>query len=286
MMVSTQEQLSRLRLQGISESFDRRAQQAREDALSHEEWFSLLLGDEIECREGQNLQRRIKKAKFEEVQTFEGFDFSRYPEKIGHLIKDLRCGNYLTHHHHIAIFGPTGTGKSRLAQSLGHQACRQGKQVRFVRSSTLFRELTASRADNTWQHCLKSYCIPDLLIIDDFGLKALSLGESEDLYELIAERHLHKSFIFTSNRKSEHWLELFPEAALGNAILDRLVNKSYSIILEGDSYRRKQWQQFQSNSLPTEVLDTNTSPQESEAAPKVVQKSSNTGNLQQKGGKR
>lgn len=135
--------------------------------------------------------------------------------------------------------GPTGTGKTHLAQALGHQACRQGKSVRFIRAQALHHILTASRADRSWQIELKKFLAPKLLIIDDFGLQALTVTQAEDIYELIAERYLKGSFIFTSNRKVEAWMDLFPDKVMANAALDRLSNQAHHIVLTGESYRRK-----------------------------------------------
>lgn len=232
------EQLKRLRLSGILETFDVRLSQARENALSHGEWLGLILQDEILRRDNQALTERLKKAKFEQEKTFEGFELGRYPLKIQQLIRDLMTGHYLQEHGHLLIVGPTGTGKSHLAQALGHQACRQGKSVRFVRASTFFREMNASRADHTWERVIKRFIAPDLLILDDFGLSTLTFAQAEDIYELMAERHLKASFIFTSNRKIEALVNLFPDPAMGNAIMDRIVSQSHHIILEGESYRR------------------------------------------------
>jgi DNA replication protein DnaC len=148
-------------------------------------------------------------------------------------------GHYLKEHQHILIVGPTGTGKTHLAQALGHQACRQGNQVRFIRAAVLLRELYASRADQTWNKAIKKFTSPELLIIDDFGLSTLSFTQAEDLYELITQRHLNSSIILTSNRKVEAWVDLFPDPAMGNAVVDRLANQSYHIVLEGESYRRQ-----------------------------------------------
>jgi hypothetical protein len=129
--------------------------------------------------------------------------------------------------------------KSHCAQALGHEACRQGKKVRFIRAASFFRELNASRADKTWDRALKRFAAQDLLIMDDFGLTTLNFSQAEDIYELISERHLKSSFIFTSNRKIESWVDLFPDPAMGNAALDRIVSQGHAIILEGESYRRK-----------------------------------------------
>jgi DNA replication protein DnaC len=231
--------LKRLRLSGILESYETRLKQARENALSHNEWLELLLQDEIQRRDNAALIERIKKAKFEQEKTLESFEVARYPLKVQHLIRDLAVGHYLQERQGLLIVGPTGTGKSHLAQALGHQACRQGKRVRFIRAAQLFREMHASRADHSWERTLKRFTTPELLIIDDFGLTALTFSQAEDLYEIIAQRHLQASLIFTSNRKLEAWVELFPDAAMGNAALDRLVSQSHVIVLEGESYRRQ-----------------------------------------------
>jgi DNA replication protein DnaC len=239
MTVVLNEQLKRLRLSGVLDTFEVRLTQARENALSHTEWLALLLQDEIQRREGQTLVERFKRAKFEQEKTFEGYEMGRYPLPVQHLIHDLMAGHYLKENQHILIVGPTGTGKTHLAQALGHQACRQGNQVRFIRAAVLLRELYASRADQTWNKAIKKFISPELLIIDDFGLSTLSFTQAEDLYKLITQRHLNSSIILTSNRKVEAWVELFPDPTMGNAVVDRISNQSYHIVLEGESYRRK-----------------------------------------------
>lgn len=236
---SLEGQLKRLRLSGILETFDNRLSQARETGLSHKEWLTLILQDEIQRREAIGLTKRFRRATFEQQKTFEEYKQDRYPMEVQHMIRDLRNGDYLEEKRHVLIAGPTGSGKTHLAQALGHQGCRHGKRVKFIRSSVMFREMKASRADNTWEKSLRKLTMPDLLIIDDFGLSMLTHTQAEDIYEIVAERHLKASFIFTSNRKVEAWVNLFPDAAMGNAVVDRLVNQSYVIILEGDSYRRK-----------------------------------------------
>jgi DNA replication protein DnaC len=233
------DKLKKLRLTGILESYDVRLTQARENALSHNEWLELILQDEIQRREANALESRIKQARFDGNKTFESFTMTHYPSNVEHLIRDLMTGQYLMDKKHIAIVGPTGTGKTHLAQSLGHNACRQGKTVRFTRAAQFLREMKASRADKTWDKILKRFTSPDLLILDDFGLSTLSFEEAEDMYELIVARDQKSSIVFTSNRKIEVFAKLFPDEAMGHAATDRILGQSYQLILDGESYRQK-----------------------------------------------
>lgn len=231
--------LKRLNFTGLLTTLEARLLQARDHNLTHEEFITLVLQDEAQRRDAGNFIKRIGKARFEEHKTLAELQLTGYGVKEQQLIRELAGGNYLKSGQHILIMGPTGTGKTHLAQALGEQACRQGKSVRFIRAKALHHLLTASRADNSWQDELKKLIAPKLLIIDDFGLQGLTATEAEDIYELIAERHLKGSFIFTSNRKPESWLELFPDQVMANAALDRLVHQAHHIELTGESYRRK-----------------------------------------------
>jgi DNA replication protein DnaC len=227
-----------LKLEGMIETLDSRLKEARNKSLAYEELLGLLLQDEVQIRSSKALANKLKQARFDEVKTFEGLDTNRYTAEIRQIMNHLQTGQYLREKQNIIILGPTGTGKTHLAQALGHQACRHAKKVKFVRANNLFSEFNASRADDTWQVVLSRYSKTDVLIIDDFGLKGLTHTQASDLYELIAEKHVKSSFIITSNRKTEHWLELFPDPVMANAALDRVVHNSFCIVLDGESYRK------------------------------------------------
>ena len=135
--------------------------------------------------------------------------------------------------------GPAGVGKSFIAQALGFTAIRAGYTVRFVHSDDFFRAMAQARVDNSVDRTFRSFLAPDLLILDDLGLHRLTAQQSADLYELIINRHRASSFIITSNRAVEEWLNLFDDPILGNSALDRLANASYQIVIEGSSYRER-----------------------------------------------
>ena len=136
------------------------------------------------------------------------------------------------------MVGPCGTGKSHLAQALGHQAVRKGYDVLFLTQSQLLGSLQKARAVDSFGRRFKALAKVDLLIIDDFGLKPLRSPQDEDLHDLIAERYERASTLVTSNLDFTEWGEAFPNRLLGAATLDRLRDGAYRVVLDGDTYRR------------------------------------------------
>lgn len=233
-----QQQIKRLRLSGLLKTFDQRLLQAQEQGLSFCDWLLLLLADEIQRRDNNAVKRRLSSAHFEQTQTLEDFQTKGYSAESQQLIREIACGHYLEQQRHIIIKGPVGTGKTHLAQAFGHRACMQGISVTFVRANVLLRQFDNHRQQGRYDQLLKHYVKPRLLIIDDFGLRRLTLNESQDFYELIVERYLKGSMIVTTNRKTEAWHELFPDTVVGNTIMDRLCNQAFHVVLDGDSRRQ------------------------------------------------
>lgn len=234
------DQLKKLRLGGFAETLELRLSQAQKDELSHMAFLALVVQDEIERREARKLVVRIQKASFEEQKTLEGFDFA-FNHKIKRgVVTDLATCLFVEKGEHILVYGPAGVGKTHLAQAIGHEACRRGMSVLFVKAVKMFRHLYASRADQSWERQLKKYLHPDLLIIDDFGLTSLTPVQAEDIYEVVTERHLTSSIIITSNRPPQDWIGLFPDPVMANSALDRLSHHAHHIMIdEGESYRKK-----------------------------------------------
>lgn len=228
-----------LRLFGMADTLMARLEEAKASCLAYEEFLMMLFQDEIQSKGQQALLRRVKQARFEEVKSLEDFDLTRYSTKITQGIRSLMTGSFLKENNHIIIMGPVGTGKTHLAQGLGLLACHKNKKVHFVRANDLLNKFHQARADESWGKVFNTYTKYDVLIIDDFGLKAFSPEQSSDIYDLIAALHIKATLIITTNRKIEGWSDLFYDPVVGNAALDRVVNKAYRILLDGESYRKK-----------------------------------------------
>jgi DNA replication protein DnaC len=234
------QQLKTLRLGGFLETLDLRLTQAQEEDYDHLTFLALMVQDEIERREAKKLAQRLSHASFEEQKTLEGFDFSFNPKIKRTLVTNLATCLFIEKKEHVLIYGPAGVGKTHLAQAIGHEACRKGYDVLFVKSVKMLRSLHAARADHSWEKRIKKFLRPDLLIIDDFGLTALTPTQAEDFYEIVTERHLSSSMIINSNRPPQDWIPLFPDPVMANSALDRVAHHAHHIIIEGgESYRKK-----------------------------------------------
>jgi DNA replication protein DnaC len=177
--------LKNLRLSGILATLDVRTQQAITEKLSYVDFLERLVEDEVERRGQKQLQLRLRRATVDLGKTLEGFDFSFNPSINRQQIFDLATGHFIERHETVLIQGPAGVGKSHLAQALGHEACRRGFDVVFVSAARMLGHLHGGRADGTYERRLLTYTRPDLLILDDFGLKPLPPAGPEDFYEVI-----------------------------------------------------------------------------------------------------
>lgn len=235
-----QPRLKRLKLGGMLQTLELRLDQAHKDKLGHLEFLELMLEDEIQRRQNKALARRIQRARFDEERTLSDFDFAFNAKIPAAQIRDLATCGFIERRESVLLVGPVGVGKTHIAQAIGHAACMQGRSVLFDKTARVLSDLGAGHLDATWERRLRRYLSPDLLILDDFGLRAFSERQGEDLYELVSERVRRGSTIVTSNRPPTEWYALFPNAVLAEGALDRLINAAHHVTLEGNSYRPRQ----------------------------------------------
>jgi DNA replication protein DnaC len=238
-------QLKQLRLSGILDTLDARSRQAIEEHWTYADFLERLLEDEVERRQQKQLSLRVRRAALASDKTLETFDFTFNPTVNRQRLHDLATCNFIRDKRNVLLCGPTGVGKSHLAQALAHAACRAGFDVVFTNAHTMLRHLNAGRADDTYDRRLSSYVRPDLLVIDDFGLKPLVSPAPEDLYDVINERYEKGSILITSNRAPAEWASWFADPLLASAGLDRLAHNAHVLVITGPSYRARGRQQLE-----------------------------------------
>src|SRR5216683_2677920 len=203
--------LRALKLSGMLATIDARLAQARAGELGHIEFLQVLCEDEISRRQATSIHRRLRRARSDEQVTLEGFDFTASPKLPAAQIRDLAALRWLHAGESVILYGPVGVGKSHVAQALGH-------------------------ADQTWPRRLGELARPAVLILDDFAMRELTAAQADDLYELITERS-GRSLILTSNRAPQDWYPLFPNPVVAESLLDRVINTSHQVFMNGPSYR-------------------------------------------------
>lgn len=234
-----QAKLRQLKLSGMLETLELRAEQSLERQLTPVEFFALLLDDELERRNQARLVRRLAYSGCDAAKTLPQFDFSAAPGVHRTLIQDLATCAFLPRHENLLICGPSGVGKSHLANAIAIEALKRDFRVLARPTHRLLADLHAARANGTHTRLFARLLNCDLLVLDDFGLQALSAQAVQDLYELITERYERGSLIITSNRAFEEWAEVFNNDLLASAALDRLTHHAHTLIIRGDSYRQR-----------------------------------------------
>jgi len=255
-----------LRLSGLAGSLDLRVQEATSHQLPHLQFLELLLQDELNVRSQRQLERRKKAAGFRDLKPLEDFDWSFNPSIKRSQVFDLATGQFIRQHRDILLLGPPGVGKSFLAQALGHAAIRAGFLVLYCSIFDMVRELQADQTPAEAQRTLTRYLKPDLLAIDDFGMKHFPPKSAEALLELIVRRHQNRSTLLTSNRPIEEWGQLLGDVPAATAILDRFLQQAEIIQITGRSYR------LRNASATTAAMETKGAESEKKSADKSERK--------------
>jgi DNA replication protein DnaC len=229
--------LRQLRLSGLLESLEVRLHEAHSHGLDHAEFLELLLQDELAVRNDRLRARRIKAAGFRELKKLEDFDWSFNPSIKRGQIYELATCRYIKEARDVLWLGPPGVGKSFLAQALGHQAIRSGYCVLYRSIFDVVRDFAQAEALGTSEKVVTRYLKPELLIIDDMGMKALPRQAGEVLFEVVMRRYEVRSTMMTSNRPLEDWGKLIGDVPSATAILDRFLHRAEVIQITGRSYR-------------------------------------------------
>jgi DNA replication protein DnaC len=231
--------LKKLRLSGLLESLEIRLQEAAGNGLSHLEFLELILQDELTTRSDRQLQRRVKAALFRELKPLDQFDWSFNPSIKKKPVLDLATCRFVREKRDVLWLGPPGVGKSFLVQAIGYQAIKAGHAVLYRSVFDVVRDFLHDEALSAEDKVLSKYLKPDLLIIDDMGMKQLPKRSGEYLFEIIMRRYETRSTMMTSNRPLEDWGKLLGDVPTATAILDRFLHHAEVVQMNGRSYRLK-----------------------------------------------
>jgi len=236
---SLQTTLKKLHLSGMAQSLEVRLQEAAGNRLGHAEFLELILQDELDVRANRLVERRVKVAAFRETKTLEDFDWQFNTTIKKKQFFDLAVCGFIRNARDVLLLGPPGTGKSHLVQALGYQAVKAGFTVLYRSIFDVVRDFLHDEALGNEQKILAKYLKPDLLIVDDMGMKQLPKRSGEYLFEIIMRRHETRSTIMTTNRPIEDWGKLIGDVPSATAILDRFLQHAEFITITGRSYRLK-----------------------------------------------
>lgn len=232
--------LRALRLGQLLTVLPERLTLARQNNLPHADFLELLLSDEVTRRENGSATRRARTAGLDPQMRLDTWDTTaaiRYDQQLWNELTTLRFAEAA---HGALILGPVGTGKTHLATTLGHIAVRRHLTVHMARADHMFKRLKAARLDNTTEAEHRRLVAVNILIIDDFALQPLDATATTDFYELIVARHRKNATIVTSNRAPDEWLALMHDQLIAQSAVDRLTSACHELIVEGESYRKRQ----------------------------------------------
>jgi DNA replication protein DnaC len=230
--------LLKLRLGGMAGVLESRLLQAQSEALAPIDLVSMLVSDELLRRGDKLIERRVKQAAFRDSgKTLDAFDFDFNKKMDRRLVFELATARFVTQHEDALFLGPPGTGKSHVAQAIGHAAIQQGHRVLYREAHVLLEELGEATIDGSRRERIETLATVPLLIIDDLGMRKLPSSAAEDLLELVMRRYERTSTILTSNRPVDDWGKLLGDNAAVSAMLDRLLHHAHVLKCGPRSYR-------------------------------------------------
>ena len=245
--------LSVLKLGQMMDTLPERLITARQSSMTHVDFLEMVLGDEVTRRDSRSAQLRAKAAHLDPSMIVEAWDDSAsvtFDHALWHELTTLR---FVDNNYNALILGPVGVGKTFLATALGHIGCRRRYRVHFERADKLFKRMRAARLDNSVEAEMRKLVAMDLLVIDDFALHPLDAIDTNLFYELTVERHRRGATVITSNRDPSEFLAQFADPLLAQSAVDRIQSAAYELVIEGESYRKRQRPQMESSSAHPET---------------------------------
>jgi DNA replication protein DnaC len=232
--------LRQLRLSGMAAALEARLRQAQAERMPPLDLLATLVTDELVRRQDRLLDRRRTHARFRDPgKTLDTFDFDFNKKMDRARIFELATGRFIAAHEDALFLGPPGTGKSHLAQALGHAAIQQGYRVRYTEAHGLLDELAEASVDGSRREKMTELATVPLLIIDDLGMRKLPATAAEDLLELVMRRYERASTLLTSNRPVDDWGKLLGDTAAVAALLDRLLHHGHLVKCGPRSWRMR-----------------------------------------------
>lgn len=238
-MENLKTKLRQFKLAGIVKSLEIRNKFAIDNNISYIEFMELLMDDELVNRKANSFGKRLIKSKIITMKSIDEFDFNYQPKLNKKHILDLASCRFINENKNIVLMGKPGVGKTHLANALGLEALKQGYNVLFLHINDLIDKLNTAKADGSYRQLMNILCATDLLILDELGFKKIPAEFIDGVFEVIRKRYEAGSIIITSNRNFEDWSNIFGDAVMASAIVDRLVHHAFIIKIDGDSFRTK-----------------------------------------------
>jgi len=229
--------MAEMKLAGMLSALDKALADATRDQISYTEFLDALLQAEADYRGERAAQRRLKAAKLPIRVSLDDFDYTAHRSITKTQIRELQNLGWLRDGRPLVLIGQTGVGKSFIAQAIALQVCQHGKSALYMNITTWLENVALARSSGTYLRFRDKLAKPDVLVLDDVGMRKLTATEAQDLCEILEERSIGKSTVFTTQLPLDHWTEVIADPVIADAIHDRLQHAALVITITGESYR-------------------------------------------------